>query len=67
MKNDSLNYLKLNVKGLSIGFFLLILGYTILGWQSYNAFAWHKMVLAPILLVIGYAITGFSLMILPRK
>lgn len=67
MKNNSLNYLKLNIKGLSIGIFLLILGYTILGWQSNSSFAWHKMVLAPLLLFIGYATTGLSLMILPKE
>ena len=74
MKDKSLNYLKLNIKWLITGIFLLILGYVILGWnasgnKSYEetVFAWHKLTLAPIILLVGYVCIGLSIMIRTRK
>jgi hypothetical protein len=70
MKGQTLNFLKLNIRWLGLGIFLLILGYIILGWgasgnKSYEetVFAWHKLTLAPIILLIGYAMIGLSIML----
>jgi hypothetical protein len=70
MKAQSLNFLKLNIKWLSSGIFLLILGYAVLGWnpsvnKSYEetVFAWHKLTLAPIILLIGYLMISLSIML----
>jgi len=69
-----LNYLKLNIKWLFAGIFLLILGYIILGWNSPDkktyeetVFAWHKLTLAPIFLLTGYLFIGISIMIRSKK
>jgi len=70
MKGQTLNFLKLNIRWLGLGIFLLILGYIILGWsasgnKSYEetVFAWHKLTLAPIILLMGYAMIGLSIML----
>jgi len=50
--------------------FPFTLGYIILGWdnnpvpRSYEAtvFAWHKITLAPIIILLGYAVIGLSIM-----
>ncbi|HEY4786003.1 MAG TPA: DUF3098 domain-containing protein [Bacteroidales bacterium] len=70
MKHSLLNYLNLNIKWLLAGIFLLILGYIILAWtpsgnKSYEetVFAWHKLTLAPIILLTGYVCMGVSIMI----
>jgi hypothetical protein len=69
MKSQTLNFLKLNIRWLAIGILLLILGYIILGWDNTNnrsyeetVFAWHKLTLAPIVILFGYAIIGLSIM-----
>jgi len=74
MKDKSLNYLKLNIRWLITGIFLLILGYVVLGWtpsghKSYEetVFAWHKLTLAPIILLTGYVCIGLSIMIRTKK
>jgi len=73
MKGPSLNFLKLNVKWLVAGLFLLIFGYIILAWaptgKSYEGtvFAWNKLTLAPIVLLLGYVMIGFSIMYQPKK
>ncbi len=70
MKGQTLNYLKLNIRWLVLGIFFLILGYLILGWnasgnKSYEetVFAWHKLTLAPIILLMGYTMIGLSIML----
>ena len=74
MKGQSLNFLKLNVRWLGVGLILLILGYVVLGWNSSSAksyeetvFAWHKLFLAPVILLLGYLIIGLSLMLQAKK
>jgi uncharacterized membrane protein len=74
MKPSKLNFVKLNIKWLTIGILLLILGYTILGWSTASpksneeaTFAWHKITLAPIIILLGYTSIGLAIMILPRK
>jgi Protein of unknown function (DUF3098) len=73
MKDQVLNFSKLNIKWLLVGLFLLVLGYVILGWgsvgKSYEAtvFSWHKMTLAPIILLLGYVTIGFSIMHQSKK
>jgi hypothetical protein len=74
MKDHMLNYLKLNINWLIAGIFLLILGYIVLGWpasanKSYEetVFAWHKLTLAPIILIAGYVCIGVSIMIRSKK
>jgi len=69
MKAPLLNFLKLNVKWLVAGIVFLILGYIILAWspagtKSYvnTVYAWHKMTLAPIILLLGYVMIGLSIM-----
>jgi len=64
-----LSFLKLNVKWLAAGIFFLVLGYIILAWsptgnKSYigTVFAWNKMTLAPIVILIGYVMIGLSIM-----
>lgn len=56
------------------GIILLLLGYISLGWNGTNhnpvdenIFSWHKLYLAPVLLFVGYALIGFSLMLDPEK
>ncbi len=74
MKGQSLNFLKLNVRWLAVGVILLILGYVILGWNSASVksyeetvFAWHKLFLAPVILLLGYSIIGLSVMLQSKK
>lgn len=74
MKSPVLNYLKLNIKWLVAGIFCLLLGYVILAWnpdgsKSYEetVFAWHKLTLAPIILLSGYVLIGISIMIRPKR
>jgi hypothetical protein len=74
MKNPVLNYLKLNIKWLVAGIFFLLLGYVVLAWnpagnKSYEetVFAWHKLTLAPIILLSGYVFIGISIMIRPKR
>ena len=74
MKKKSLNFLKLNIKWLIAGLFLLILGYLVLGWspggnKSYEetVFGWSKLVLAPIIILLGYTTIGFSIMLQAKK
>ena len=69
MKEDMLKFHKLDIKWLSAGIILIILGFIILGWNNsgvktyeQQVFAWHKLTLAPILLLAGYALTGFAIM-----
>jgi len=71
---ESLNFLKLNVKWLGIGILLLLLGYVVLGWNSASApsfetrlYAWHKVTLAPFLLLLGYICIGISIMVSSKK
>lgn len=70
MNGQSLNFLKLNVKWFIAGILLLLLGYIVMGWTSANAplfetrvYAWHKITLAPVLLLSGYLFIGISIMI----
>jgi len=74
MKGQSLNFLKLNIKWLVVGLFLLILGYLVLGWnpggnKSYDetVFAWYKLILAPVIILLGYSIIGLSIMLQAKK
>jgi len=73
MNGQSLNFLKLNTKWLIAGILLLLLGYIVLGWTSSHAsfeervFAWHKMTLAPILLLSGYIFIGVSIIVRSKK
>lgn len=73
MKGQTLNFLKLNIRWLVVGIFLLLLGYIILAWtpvgKSYEdtVFAWHKLTLAPIVLLSGYFCIGLSIMIKAKK
>lgn len=74
MKGESLKYLKLNIRWLATGIFLLISGYIVLGWApSTNAsyeetvFAWHKLTLAPIILLSGYGCIALSIMRKTKK
>ncbi len=73
MKGKVLNYFKVNVKWLLVGIILILSGYVIMGWNqggtlSYDArvFAFHKITLAPIILIMGYVVIGLSIM-LPSK
>jgi uncharacterized membrane protein len=72
-KKHVLNYLKLNTRYLVIGIILIISGYGIMAWNSpanlsYEArvSAFHKITLAPIVLIIGYIAIGLAIMI-PTK
>jgi uncharacterized BrkB/YihY/UPF0761 family membrane protein len=72
MKKQQLKILKINYKWFIAGIFLLLLGYIILSlngnaktWDE-SIYAFHKITLAPILLIIGYVCVGCSIM-LPRK
>jgi hypothetical protein len=74
MKGQSLNFLKMNIKWLLFGILLLLLGYIVLGWTPASAlsfeeriFAWHKLTLAPILLLSGYVLIGVSIMVRSKK
>jgi hypothetical protein len=70
MKTSMLSFLKLNIKWLAAGIIFLVLGYIILAWspsgnnKSYidTVFAWNKMTLAPIIILIGYVMIGLSIM-----
>ena len=74
MNIQSLKFLKLNIKWFIAGILLLILGYIFLGWTSVNApsfeervYAWHKVTLAPILILSGYILIGISIMLRSKK
>jgi len=74
MKVQTLNFLKLNTSWFAIGIILLILGYLILGWDnsesaSYeqSVFAWHKLFLAPFVILSGYTTIGISVMLRGNK
>lgn len=68
-----LNFLKLNIRYLVVGLFLIILGYIIMAWDipnvtgGANVYAWHKLTLAPIILVLGYITIGISIMVKSSK
>ena len=69
MKGQTLNFLKLNPRWFAIGILLLILGYLILGWNKagpglyeQSVFAWHKLILAPLVILSGYTSIGISVM-----
>lgn len=73
MKQQPLNFLKINTKWLLGGIFLLILGYVILQispegktWEQ-TVFAWHKLTLAPLILITGYVVIGLSIFISAKK
>jgi hypothetical protein len=67
MSNPSLKILKINIKWFLVGIILLLLGYIILSVGSTNlpyekkVFAWHKITLAPIVIVAGYLSIGLSI------
>jgi len=67
MDKETLKNFKINYKWFLAGIILILLGYIILSInpvdQSYEktVFAWHKLTLAPIILVIGYFSIGFSI------
>ena len=74
MRQKSLNFLKINRKWLLSGVITLTLGYITMGWNiptnnqiGTNIFAWHKLTLAPILLITGFILIGISIMIEPEK
>jgi hypothetical protein len=74
MNGQALNFLKLNSRWLTAGIILLILGYIILGWNSTGSksfeagvFAWHKLILAPVVLLLGYSMIGVSIMFPLKK
>jgi hypothetical protein len=73
MKNETLKILKINYKWLIAGIFLVILGYLILSINTGNkpyeqtVFAWHKLTLAPIILIGGYFSIGFSILTSKEK
>jgi hypothetical protein len=69
MKGPTLNFVKLNVRWLTAGIILVILGYILLGWNTdssklsnLSVFAWHKITLAPIMLLLGYLSIGIAVM-----
>jgi hypothetical protein len=69
-ENESmLNFVKLNVKWLAAGIILLLLGFMVMGWNTPGApdtelqvFAWHKITLAPVMLMAGYVCIGIAVM-----
>ena len=73
MKGVVLNFHKLNTKWLIPGILLIILGYIIMAWDiqgvsaGANVYAWNKLTLAPIILLLGYIVIGVSIMIKPGK
>jgi len=74
MKGKILNRFKVNSKWLITGIILLLSGYAIMGWSAASAlpyearvFAWHKLTLAPIILILGYVAIGLSIMLTPTK
>jgi hypothetical protein len=74
MNGQSLNFLKLNIKWFTAGIILLLLGYIVMGWTSATAssfeakiYAWHKVTLAPVLLLSGYLLIGISIMVRSKK
>ena len=68
MKNEVLNFHKLNIKWFVAGIFLLILGYILMGWTSAGGtyeetvFGSRKLTVAPIILLLGYGFIGVSVM-----
>jgi hypothetical protein len=73
MERRSLKFLKINSIWLIAGIILLILGYSILQisgegktWEQ-QVFAWHKLTLAPIILISGYVSIGLSILIPAKK
>ncbi len=73
MKHQPLNFLKIHIKWFLAGIFLLILGYVILQinlegktWEQ-TVFAWHKLTLAPVILIAGYVFIGLSIFIPAKK
>jgi hypothetical protein len=74
MKNETLNFPKLNIYWLLLGLFLIISGYVIMGWSTASTlpyeqrvFAWHKLTLAPLVLLTGYLSIVFSIMFRSKK
>jgi hypothetical protein len=73
MTGTVLNFLKLNTRWLIIGVLLIILGYIIMAWDvpgalaETKAYAWHKLTLSPLVLLLGYIAIGVSIMIKPGK
>lgn len=73
MKNETLKILKINYKWFIAGLFLVLLGYIILSINSTHepyekaVFAWHKLTLAPIILLGGYFSIGFSILSPTKK
>lgn len=70
MKTTPLKFVKLNIRWLIAGILTVVLGYIVLGWDTAGAkmfdetsFAWHKLTIAPIILVLGYTFVGLSLML----
>jgi hypothetical protein len=67
MNNQSLKILKINIRWFLAGIILLLLGFIILSVGSTNlpyektVFAWHKITLAPIIIVAGYLSIGLSI------
>lgn len=67
MATQPLKILKINKIYLICGIILVILGFIFLkytpmekSWEN-QVFAWNKMVLAPITLVLGYVLIGISI------
>lgn len=73
MKGVVLKFLKLNIRWLIVGVLLIILGYVIMAWNSTGThaedevYAWHKLTLAPIILLLGYIVIGVSIFMKPGK
>jgi hypothetical protein len=69
MKAQTLKFLKINTVWFVIGIILIISGYVIMGWNTSQSatyeqrvFAWHKLTLAPIVLIMGYFSIFLSIM-----